>query len=123
MESFLQCRADIERAGEQNADRLAEKVLADLAGKVAWRHPTASRAPAHGTNHPPTRSRTERNPMKKAEDYRAHSDECRLMAYRARSPEDKTMLMNMAATWESLAAYRQKRMVVSDKPAVGLDPH
>jgi hypothetical protein len=61
--------------------------------------------------------------MKKAEDYRAHSDECRLMAYRARSPEDKTMLMNMAATWESLAAYRQKRMVVSDKPAVGLDPH
>jgi hypothetical protein len=41
--------------------------------------------------------------MKKVEDYRAHADECRLMANRARSPEDKAMLMNMAATWASLA--------------------
>jgi hypothetical protein len=45
--------------------------------------------------------------MKKIEDYRAHSDECRSMADRARSPEDKAMLMNMAATWDSLALNRQ----------------
>jgi hypothetical protein len=48
--------------------------------------------------------------MKKLEDYRAHADECRAMANRARSPEDKAMLMNMAASWESLAADRQKRI-------------
>jgi hypothetical protein len=29
------------------------------------------------------------------------------MADRARTPEDKDMLMNMAATWESLAVDRQ----------------
>lgn len=44
--------------------------------------------------------------MKKVEDYRAHADECRIMANRARSPEDKAMLMNMAATWASLAVDR-----------------
>jgi hypothetical protein len=44
--------------------------------------------------------------MNKIEDYRAHADECRSMARRARSPEDKAMLMNMAATWESLAVNR-----------------
>jgi hypothetical protein len=44
--------------------------------------------------------------MKKVEDYRAHANECRLMANRARSPEDKVMLMNMAATWASLAVDR-----------------
>jgi hypothetical protein len=41
--------------------------------------------------------------MKKIEDYHAHAGECRSMANRARAPEDKAMLMNMAATWESLA--------------------
>ena len=45
--------------------------------------------------------------MKKVEDYRAHAAECRSMADRARSPEDRAMLMNMAATWESLAFDRQ----------------
>jgi hypothetical protein len=45
--------------------------------------------------------------MKEIEDYRAHSDECRSMANRARSPEDNAMLMNMAATWDSLAVNRQ----------------
>jgi hypothetical protein len=45
--------------------------------------------------------------MKKVEDYRAHAAECRSMANRAPSPGDRVMLMNMAATWESLAADRQ----------------
>jgi hypothetical protein len=41
--------------------------------------------------------------MKKVEEYRARADECRSMATRSRLPQDKTMLMNMAATWESFA--------------------
>jgi hypothetical protein len=45
-------------------------------------------------------------PMNKIEDYHAHAAECRSMANRARSPEDKAMLINMAATWESLAVDR-----------------
>jgi hypothetical protein len=49
-------------------------------------------------------------PMKKIEDYHAHAAECRSMANRARSPEDKAMLMNMAATWESLAIDRHRNI-------------
>jgi hypothetical protein len=48
--------------------------------------------------------------MKKIEDYHAHAAECRSMADRARSPEDKAMLMNMAATWESLAVDRHRNI-------------
>jgi hypothetical protein len=61
--------------------------------------------------------------MKKIEDYRGHAEECRLMANRARSPEDKAMLTNMAATWESLVdereanIARQKRMAELEKIA------
>jgi hypothetical protein len=55
--------------------------------------------------------------MNKVEDYRAHAAVCRAMASRSRTPEDKAMLMNMAATWESLAADRQKRISEPDKPA------
>jgi hypothetical protein len=49
-------------------------------------------------------------PMKKIEDYHAHAAECRSMANRAGSPEDKAMLMNMAATWESLAIDRHRNI-------------
>jgi hypothetical protein len=45
--------------------------------------------------------------MKKVEDYRQHATKCRMMASRFRSPEERTMLMNMAARWESLAAGRE----------------
>jgi hypothetical protein len=44
--------------------------------------------------------------MEKVKDYCAHADECRSMANRARSPGDKAMLVNVAATWESLAVDR-----------------
>jgi hypothetical protein len=49
--------------------------------------------------------------MKKVEDYRAHAEECRSLADRARSDEEKAMLMNMAATWESLAVDREAHIV------------
>jgi hypothetical protein len=48
--------------------------------------------------------------MKKVEDYRAHADECRSMATRVGSPANQVMLMNMAATWESLAVNRQAQI-------------
>jgi hypothetical protein len=66
--------------------------------------------------------------MKKIEDYRVHAAECRCMANRARSPEDKAMLMNMAATWESLAVdpqrniARQARIDELDKRAAASVP-
>jgi hypothetical protein len=57
--------------------------------------------------------------MKKVEDYRQHAAVCRSMANCSRRPEEKDMLMNMAATWESLAADRQKRIAGPDKPPGG----
>jgi hypothetical protein len=48
--------------------------------------------------------------MKKVEDYRQHAVECRKMANRIRRPEDKDMLMKMAATWESLAVNRETQI-------------
>jgi hypothetical protein len=42
--------------------------------------------------------------MLKADNFRKHAQECRAMAKRARSPEDRGMLLNMAQTWGDLAA-------------------
>jgi hypothetical protein len=56
--------------------------------------------------------------MKKVEDYRQHATECRMMASRSRSPEEKTMLMNMAATWESLAADREAKIERQERDPV-----
>jgi hypothetical protein len=63
-------------------------------------------------------------PMKKVEDYRAHADECRSLANRANSPEDKALLMNMAATWESLAPHmdRLARMEKLENPTAASIP-
>jgi hypothetical protein len=60
------------------------------------------------------------HPMKKVEDYRQHAEECRSLAKRARSPEEREMLLKMAGTWDSLAAdrlehlARQKRIAAFD---------
>jgi hypothetical protein len=66
--------------------------------------------------------------MEKVEEYCARAAECRSMANRARSPEDRAMLVNMAATRESLAANRQAhidrlaRMDKLESRGRGLDP-
>ena len=63
--------------------------------------------------------------MKKAEEYQLHASECRLLAARSRSPEEREMLLHMAATWESLAVdreaqvERQKRLDALEKPGGG----
>jgi hypothetical protein len=51
--------------------------------------------------------------MTKIEEYRAHADECRTLAHRARS-EDKALMMDMAALWEGLQS-RQARMDTMQK--------
>jgi len=46
--------------------------------------------------------------VRKVSEYRQHADECRKLARRAASPEHGDMLLNMAATWDSLAEERIK---------------
>ena len=43
--------------------------------------------------------------MKKASEYRAHADECRALA-RTMQGEQRDQLLQMAATWDRLAADR-----------------
>lgn len=44
--------------------------------------------------------------MRKASEYRQHADECRLLAKRMDSGEQRDQLLTMAATWEQLAQER-----------------
>ena len=46
--------------------------------------------------------------MKKIEDYRLHAAECRVLARTALSEQERTQLLNMAETWESLAREREE---------------
>ena len=48
--------------------------------------------------------------MKKVSEYLGHVEECRALARHARSPQDREMLLNMAASWESLAEAREKQL-------------
>jgi hypothetical protein len=53
--------------------------------------------------------------MRKIEDYRKHAEECRLMLARSRTEEERQMLLNMAATWESLAKDREDQMARQER--------
>jgi hypothetical protein len=48
--------------------------------------------------------------MKTIADYRRHADECRELARRARSPEEREMILNMAATRDDLAKTRERKI-------------
>jgi hypothetical protein len=48
--------------------------------------------------------------MKKASEYLQHAAECRDLAARATTDEQRKMLLTMAATWEGLAHKREMRM-------------
>jgi hypothetical protein len=60
--------------------------------------------------------------MKKASEYRKHAEECRALA-RGVQGEKKTQLLEMAATWDSLAqersawAQRHPDLALSDEEA------
>ena len=45
--------------------------------------------------------------MKKAREYHQHAQECRALAKRAREAEHRSVLLQMAETWESLARERE----------------
>ena len=46
--------------------------------------------------------------MKKAAEYRHHAQECRTLARNAQNGEHRTSLLNVAETWEALAAERER---------------
>ena len=50
--------------------------------------------------------------MKKSSELNWHADKFRMMAKRATSPEQKTMLSKMAEMWENLAKEREAESVV-----------
>ena len=47
--------------------------------------------------------------MKKASEYRQHAAECRTLASRMDVGEHRDQLLKMAATWDQLAAERERR--------------
>jgi hypothetical protein len=53
--------------------------------------------------------------MKKIEDYRQHAEECRQLAARARSEDERLMLEKMADTWESLAKAREVQIARAER--------
>jgi len=44
--------------------------------------------------------------MKKASEYRKHAEECRVLAVRMSTEQEREQLLRMAATWEALADDR-----------------
>ena len=48
--------------------------------------------------------------MRTAKGYRHHAEECRVLAARARTPEDREMILKMVETWEELAEAREKML-------------
>lgn len=52
--------------------------------------------------------------MKKLHEYRDHAAECREMA-RTAPPAHRQQLEQMAATWEQLAAARQRKLLKTGK--------
>ena len=48
--------------------------------------------------------------MKTISEYRRHVEECKALLRRAKTPEEKKMIMQMAETWESLAVAREQRL-------------
>ena len=53
--------------------------------------------------------------VKSIEDYREHAEECRQLASRARTPEERDMILSMAATWEELARSRERTLKAAAK--------
>jgi len=51
--------------------------------------------------------------MLKVAEYRQHAADCRNMATKANDPDQRKMLENMAASWDVLAAEREKFLKVS----------
>lgn len=57
--------------------------------------------------------------MKKASEYRRHAEECRAMARGMRDGPQRDQLLEMAATWEKLAAERSEMVKRHPELAIG----
>jgi hypothetical protein len=57
--------------------------------------------------------------MKKASEYRQHAEECRALARSMPAGKDRDQLLEMAATWDNLAAERSK--LVQRHPELAVD--
>jgi len=53
--------------------------------------------------------------MKTVAEYRRHADECRELARRARSPEEREMILQIAQTWDKLAKARERK-ITKERP-------
>jgi len=56
--------------------------------------------------------------MKKASEYRQHAVECRELARRMKPGEQRDQLLEMAITWEKLAAERSELVLKHPEPAL-----
>jgi hypothetical protein len=57
-----------------------------------------------------SRERKADRTMKKVSEYEAHAAECRKMASQISNPEHRKQLIEMAETWDMLAAARAKQL-------------
>jgi hypothetical protein len=57
--------------------------------------------------------------MKKASEYRRHAEECRALAHKLGHGEHRNQLLEMAATWDKLAAERSE--LVRRHPELSLE--
>jgi hypothetical protein len=57
--------------------------------------------------------------MKKASEYRQHAEECRVLAQRMELGDQRNQLLEMAATWDKLAADRSE--LVRRHPEMALE--
>jgi hypothetical protein len=48
--------------------------------------------------------------MKTVEEYRRHVEECRELAKRAQSPDDRKAILAIAMSWHKLAGDRERRL-------------
>lgn len=58
--------------------------------------------------------------MKKAAEYRGHASECRSLAERTPLGDQRDQLLEMARTWEALAAERDRLARRASEEAVGM---
>jgi hypothetical protein len=54
--------------------------------------------------------------MLKVVEYQQHAADCRAMAVKAKDPDQRKMLEDMATAWENLAAEREKFLKFHSKP-------
>jgi hypothetical protein len=59
--------------------------------------------------------------MKTAQDYRRYADECRELARRAKSGEERDAILAIADSWERLAGERERK-IGKDRPEVKRRP-